>query len=104
MKKLNLVEKVKVLPRWIGTNKYFLVIIIFIGWLLFFDKYNFATQRKLTKTLIELQDEKLKVEREIEETKRLLLVLDDNKEKYARERYYMHAENEDVYIINTEIK
>lgn len=104
MKKFNLVETVKVLPKWIGTNKYFLVIIVFMCWLLFFDKYNFATQRRLTKTLLELQDERMKVEREIEETKRLLLVLDDNKEKYARERYYMHAENEDVYIINTEIK
>ena len=72
---------------------------LFLVWLLFIDEYNVFTQQRL-KSKIELLEtqksdfvEKVKLARE--EKKDIEL----NKEKYAREKYLMHKENEDVIVI-----
>ena len=83
-------------------NKYSLAIIGFIIWIAFFDKYNFSTQRDLSHTVNKLEDEKILVKEQIAESRILLEELSKDKEKYAREKYYMHAENEDVFVIKSE--
>jgi hypothetical protein len=69
---------------------------------MFFDKHNFLTQLYLTKTVHKMEREKADYERQlliaIQEKKDLEL----NKEKYAREKYLMHKEDEDVFIIQIE--
>ncbi len=83
--------------RWI--NKYTLTTIVFVGWLLFFDKYNFFAQAKLNKTTAKLEQEYAQLKIDIEDAKKEKYDLESNQEKYGREKYYLHKNNEDVFII-----
>lgn len=79
-------------------NKYVLVTVVFAAWMLFFDDSNFIAQRKLSQTVERLKAEEEKYLKLIEEVKIEKADLEQNKEKYAREHYYMHKENEEVFI------
>lgn len=80
------------------VNKYVIVTAVFFVWLLIFDKHNYVTQKKLAQTIENLEAEKQKYLDLIEEVKIEKIDLERNKEKYAREHYYMHKENEEVFI------
>jgi len=58
------------------------------------------TQRKLAQTIDNLKVEKQKYIDLIEEVKLEKIDLEKNKEKCAREHYYMHKENEEVFIFD----
>ncbi|MDA9301490.1 hypothetical protein N9Q30_01470 [bacterium] len=58
------------------------------------------TQKKLAQTIDNLKVEKQKYIDLLEEVKFEKIDLDKNKEKYAREHYYMHKENEEVFIFD----
>ena len=80
-------------------NKYILAGSVFVVWLLFFDKNSVVTQWSLICTIHELEDEKAYLHREIAETKELKEDLINNKEKYAREKFFMKKPGERVFII-----
>ena len=80
-------------------NRYFLVLVLFIGWMVFFDKHDVLTGFKLQQTLSHLEADKVYYQERIEDAKEDRLDLDQNKEKYAREHYYMQKSDEDVFII-----
>jgi len=82
------------------VNKYVIVTTIFFVWLLVFDKHNYVTQRKLAQTIENLNTEKQKYLDLIEEVKLEKIDIESNKEKFAREHYYMHKENEEVFIFD----
>ena len=82
------------------VNKYVIVTAVFFIWLLIFDKHNYMTQKKLAQTIDNLKVEKQKYIDLIEEVKLEKIDLEKNKEKYAREHYYMHKENEEVFIFD----
>lgn len=82
------------------VNKYVIVTAVFFIWLLVFDNHNYVTQRKLAQTIDNLKVEKQKYIDLIEEVKLEKIDLEKNKEKYAREHYYMHKENEEVFIFD----
>ena len=88
----------------IVSNKYLLILLLFSVWMLFLDNYSYMDQRQLNKQMNELQDNKKyyqdEIRKDIENIK--LLKNQDQVEKYAREKYYMKRENEDVYIIEYE--
>ncbi len=74
----------------------------FVVWLLFFDKNDFFTQRDLSIQLKKLYDEKRYYLNEIEKNKIAADELKNNMqslERFARERYWMKKDNEEVYII-----
>ena len=77
-----------------------IVTAVFFIWLLIFDKHNYRTQKKLAQTIDNLKVEKQKYIDLLEEVKFEKIDLDKNKEKYAREHYYMHKENEEVFIFD----
>jgi len=79
-------------------NKYFLVLVIGAAWMIFFDKHDFLTQWKLNQTLKELEVDKVYYEEKITEVKEDKKDIENNKEKFAREHYYMKKNNEDVFI------
>lgn len=79
-------------------NKYVIVTAIFAVWLLFIDDHNYLAQRKLSQTVENLKAEQQKYLDLIEQVKIEKEDLEKNKEKYAREHYYMHKENEEVFI------
>ena len=83
-------------------NKYFIAVAIFIIWIIFFDNYNLINQSKLKKDIKELEETKLFYTTEIESdsTEFQDLLNDKEKiEKFAREKFLMKKENEDLYII-----
>lgn len=82
-------------------NKYFLTAIAILVWVLFFDKNDLFTQRDMVQKLRKLQKEKEYYASEIENNKRELNELQTNKkslEKFAREKYLMKKDNEDVFV------
>ncbi|HHJ51368.1 MAG TPA: hypothetical protein ENJ88_10775 [Phaeodactylibacter sp.] len=83
-------------------NKYLLAIGIFLLVLLFFDQYSLKTQWKLRKTEQRLQQDKDYYQQEIERAWKEKRDLEENTEKYAREKYKMSRKDEDVFIFEDE--
>lgn len=81
-------------------NKFTITSIVFLVWIMFFDKYNFKTHNKLSNSLTILKQEHKQVQSDIVKAKKQLNQLETHKEKYARERYYMHKPNEEIIVIN----
>ena len=82
-------------------NKYVFTLTGFLVWLTFFDKHDFILQHSYRKTLESLEKEKEYYSREIDKnTKEMteLFTNQKNLEKFARERYYMKRDNEDVFV------
>ncbi len=80
-------------------NKYFLVSACFLVWISFLDTHNLITQMKLKGIINQLKGEKQEFESLYLKAKDEKVALESNKEKYAREKYYMHKENEEVFIV-----
>ena len=84
------------------TNFYFLVGTFFLIWMLFIDSNDFYSQFVLRKKLKEMEKEKNYYEQKIVEVKseREALLNDEALlEKFAREKYFMKKESEDVYVV-----
>jgi cell division protein DivIC len=88
----------KQLPKGL-QNRAFLVGLLFLLWMLFFDKASIITQFRLTRTLRRLQSDKIFYQNKLKEVELQRLDMQNNSEKFARERYYMKANDEDVFII-----
>ena len=80
-------------------NRYFLVLVFFFAWLIFFDKHNVWTQYQLQQSLEKLKADKVFYEQKIIEVREAAEDIAKNKEKFAREKYYMKKKNEDVFVI-----
>lgn len=83
-------------------NKYFITFIIFLVWMIFFDNYSFVRQSRLLSSLHELRKEKNFYIEEIESNRKAseeLMTDMETLEKFAREKYLMKRENEDIYLI-----
>ena len=79
-------------------NKYFLVLLFFCAWLVFFDRHDVLTQFKLQQTLNRLEVDKVYYEDKIKQAKKDKKDIEEDKEKFAREHYYMKKDDEDVFI------
>ena len=83
-------------------NKYIITLILFVFWIIFIDDYNLIKQYQLNKNVKNLNTKK---EYYISETKKdstelhLLKNSKKEQEKFAREKFLMKKENEDVFII-----
>ena len=83
-------------------NKYFLASIAFIVWMLFFDRNDLASQYNYRTQVNKLEEEKEFYIQQITQVEKDLKELDsdqDKLEKFARERYFMKRDNEDVFVI-----
>jgi cell division protein FtsB len=77
------------------ANRYFIAILAFVVWMLFFD------QRDRAAELEKLEQAKAYYQKEISTTQEQLNNLQSNPgavEKYARERYLLRREGEEVYL------
>jgi cell division protein DivIC len=90
------------IPAWL-KNKYFLTTVGFIVWILFFDTRDFITSHFRERAeLVKLEKSKQYYEQQIAATKQELDQLKTNPallEKYAREKYLMKRDNEDLFLI-----
>ncbi len=86
------------------SNKYVWAILFFAVWMLFLDNYSWLNHRALNKQIEELEENKAYYEEEIRKDRQNIKLLSnpDQVEKYAREKYYMKRDNEDIYIIEFE--
>ncbi|MEL6923360.1 MAG: hypothetical protein AAFO94_04865 [Bacteroidota bacterium] len=80
-------------------NIYFWSLAVFFGWLILFDRNDMLTQWKLQQTLNRLQDDKVYYQQKIEEVKQDKFDIERDKEKFAREHYFMQKSDEDVFVI-----
>jgi cell division protein FtsB len=90
------------IPDWL-KNKYLLVGLFFIVWMLFFAEKDFFSGIKQHKKLNSLQKSEQYQLKTIVEAKKELDLLKTNAEtieKYAREKYLMKKDNEDIFIIS----
>ena len=79
-------------------NRYFLVSILFFAWMVFFDKHDILTQYRLQKSLDHLEMDRIYYQEKIETAKADKADIERDKEKFAREHYYMQKDDEDVFI------
>jgi len=86
----------------IVLNKYLLTTVAFIVWLVFFDSNNVMMQQDLKAKLQELQVEKKFYLDEIRRDSILTRQLQTDTaalEKFAREKYLMKKEGEDIFLV-----
>jgi len=82
-------------------NRYIIISLFFVVWILFLDDASFLRHRVLNKEIKDLEKSKKYYQNEITRDQKQINELQDlNKiEHYAREKYYMKKTNEDVYVI-----
>ena len=83
-------------------NFYFVSIALFIGWMLFLDSNNLISRFQLSSKLRSLENEKEYYEekiKEVEKDRDELFGDRESLEKFAREKYLMKKETEDIYIV-----
>jgi len=89
--------------KWVKIlgNKYILILLVFIVWMLFFDENSFLTHRGLNKEINKLEKSIRYYSKEIEKDKKIINQLRDSNllEKYGRETYFFKRDSEDIYII-----
>jgi cell division protein FtsB len=88
-------------------NKYLLATAVFAVWMLFFDRNDFFTQIERSRNLNEIEESKAYYAKKIEESKRFSKDIQNNAaaiEKFAREKYHMKRENEDLFLIEKPLK
>jgi cell division protein DivIC len=86
------------------SNRYVLILLLFATWMLFLDNYSYLDQRVLDKQIDELEENKKYYQDEIRKDEENIKHLKNPNqiEKFAREKYYMKKDSEDVYIIEFE--
>ena len=83
-------------------NKFVLVTLALLIWVAFFDSNNWIKQARLQSEIDDLEEQKEYYLKEIEKDSIALFDLTNNtetQEKFAREKYLMKKENEDVIVI-----
>ena len=98
----NLISKYAFL-KFLGS-RYTMVTVFFIIWMTFLDNYSYFDHRVLNKQINDLEDNKKYYQEEIAKDEKNIknLKIPSQIEKYAREKYYMKRDSEDVYIIDIE--
>ncbi len=83
-------------------NKYFIAFTLFLGWCIFFDANDFVTQYEMRQTLKQLRSDRQYYLDEIKNNKESMKELQtnpENLEKFAREKYLMKKDNEDLFVV-----
>jgi cell division protein FtsB len=92
--------------KWfkILTNMYVLVLTIFVVWMAFFDTNSLLIHLELRNEIKKLEQQKEFLKNEITLDKKVLKKLStpEELEKFAREKYYMKKENEEIFLIEYE--
>ena len=86
------------------SNKYVWVLCFFFTWMIFLDNYSYFDHRILDKQIEDLEDNATYYKEEIKKDQQNIKQLKNAEqiEKYAREKYYMKKDSEDIYIIEFE--
>jgi cell division protein DivIC len=91
----------KKIPHWL-KNRFAITGLCFFIWLLFFDRNNLVSQYNIRSELKKLEDEERFFKEEIKKDQEKLMELKTNfhtLEKFAREKYLMKKDNEEIFVI-----
>lgn len=90
--------------KWyrILSNKYMLILLLFLVWMVFFDTNSYFIHKELNDDKKALDATKEFYREETKKDKVFMEKMEDSNEieKYAREKYYLKRENEDIFIID----
>ena len=83
------------------TNIYVIIVIPFLVWMLFFDENSYLIHREFNKEIKDLESTISFYKEKIAKDKATIKKLQDSLEleRFAREKYLMKKENEEIYII-----
>lgn len=89
--------------KWfrILSNKYLLIFLIFLIWMLFLDGSSYLLHRELNEERDKLKGNAAYFKERITEDNKQIEQLKDSAglERFAREKYLMKKDNEEIYII-----
>lgn len=105
IKKLEKIHPFFQTKAWkITTNRYVVVSIAAIIWLLFFDQNSYLAHQKLNDEIKEIQKDIVYYKKQIKKDKKTLRNLDSKNtfERIAREQYLMKRPEEEVFILEKE--
>lgn len=83
-------------------NKYFITIFLFLVWMIFFDQTSWLVVKELNKDIEDYEEELLYYKTEYQKNDTFYKKLMNNKterEKFARENYFMKKKNEEIFIV-----
>lgn len=83
-------------------NRYGLAVLVLIAWITFFDNSDVWTTWKNHRELSTMEEQSEWYAAEIATTTAQLLEIDNDQdllEKFARERYLMKRDNEDIFVL-----
>jgi cell division protein DivIC len=91
----------KKLPK-VFRNFYFLTAFFFVLWMIALDSNNLFTRYQLSSKLRSLENERVYYEekiKEVEKDRDELFGDNESLEKFARDKYLMKKETEDIFIV-----
>ncbi len=94
-------ETLKFIQKYF-LNKYFITIFLFLAWMIFFDKTSFLVIHELNGEISKYEDQLDYYKSEYKKNDDFYKKLMNNKsekEKYARENYFMKKPNEQIFIL-----
>lgn len=83
-------------------NKYFVTIFLFLMWMIFFDSTSFLVINEINGEIKKYESQLAYYQAEYQkndEFYKKLMNDKDEKEKYARENYFMKKPNEEIFIL-----
>lgn len=89
------------IPKFV-KNKYFFTALVFFSWIFFFDQNNILAQLQYKLELSKLNEEKEFYQNEIHQIESDLEELKTNPqtlEKFAREKYLMKKDKEELFVL-----
>ncbi len=100
---MNIKQIKKKLPYKIISNKYVLILIIFLIWMFFFDE-NYYLNKEFDQEINDLENINAFYTNKTKKNNKEIKSLKDSSqlEKFAREQYLLKKKNEDVYIIESD--
>jgi cell division protein DivIC len=98
-------QLISLFQSWLGRYKYWLTSIAFLVHMMFFDQYRIPVAISIYSNVALLEQEKLDYQKLIVKVREDKRDIENNYEKFAREKYYMSRSDEDVFVIdNQELK
>ncbi|KFF21836.1 MULTISPECIES: FtsB family cell division protein [Chryseobacterium] len=94
-------ETLKVIQKYV-LNKYTITICMFLVWMIFFDKTSFLVIHELNGEISRYEDQLEYYKKEYDKNDTFYKKLMNNKsekEKYARENYFMKKPDEEIFIL-----
>ena len=84
------------------SNRYILILLLFLVWMLFFDENSYLNHRELNRERSKIKNTIEFYDDGSENDKKLIKNLQDpdSLEKFAREEYKMKRKDEDIFIID----